>query len=159
MVDDTTDEAIESHVIQMKRCPRCSTTIRLSLRYGKVINQQLQDVEKVKAEMHQRISVGLFKKTIALKKRLDILEGKFNGQIYERMWAIVERSILKLKDGLMAALLENKVMLLERFISLNEKWKANMRDLPVDVCKENNLSGKEFDPRDLLMLDLIHPPT
>lgn len=144
MVDDTTGEAIESHVIQMKRCPRCSTTIRLSLRYGKVINQQLQDVEKVKAEMHQRISVGLFKKTIALKKRLDILEGKFNGQIYERMWAIVERSILKLKDGLMAALLENKVMLLERFISLNEKWRANMRDLPVDVCKENNLSGPQM---------------
>jgi len=42
----------------------------------------------------------------------------------------------------MAALLENKVMLMERLCSMNEKMRANLRRLPVEVCKEDNLEGK-----------------
>lgn len=138
--DDTTD----SQVIQMKTCPRCKTTIRLSLRYGNVIKQRLQDIEKVKKVMHNKISRGMAKKRSLLLHRLTHLSAKFNGESHERFWLTLQRGIRNLDNGLMAALLENKVMLMERFCLMSEKMKENLRILPVEVCKENNLEGESF---------------
>ncbi|XP_053404555.1 NFX1-type zinc finger-containing protein 1-like [Mercenaria mercenaria] len=41
----------ESNSIQLKGCPLCKTTIRKCLRYGKIVNQALEDVERVKQQM------------------------------------------------------------------------------------------------------------
>jgi len=146
-MDVTTDNMTESHVIQMKRCPRCYTTIRLNLRYGNVIKQQLQDIEKVKAEMHERTSSGLSMKKLVLQKRVKNLSVKFNEKTFERIWTVLLRCVSKLSDGVMLALLENKVMLTERFCSLVNKWKTKIPKLPEDVCKENNLDGKPLNTR------------
>ena len=156
MVDVTTDDMTESHVIQMKRCPRCYTTIRLSLRYGNVIKQQLQDIEKVKAEMHERTSSGLSMKKLVLRKRVNNLLVKFSEQSYERIWTVLARRVSKLSNGVMLALLENIVMLMERFCSLVNKWETKIRKLPLDVCKENNLDGKPLDTRDFLKISIVN---
>ena len=53
--DDTPHESVadggddrNTVVIQMKKCPRCSTVIRRNCRYGTIINQTLADIEAVK---------------------------------------------------------------------------------------------------------------
>lgn len=152
MLDDATDDTTESHVIQMKRCPLCSTTIRLSLRYGNVIKQQLQDIAKVKAKMRKRTSRGLSEKMMRLLNRLTKLSAKFSGETYHLDWVVLVRGVRKLKNGLMAALLENKVMLMERFCVMKEKIKANASTLTLDVCKETNLNGKSTDKQHFVLL-------
>ena len=152
MLDDTTDGTTESHVIQMKRCPLCSTTIRLSLRYGNVIKQQLQDIEKVKAEMQKRTSHGLTEKMTRLLNRLTKLSAEFSGETYHLDWMVLVRGVHKLKNDLMATLLENKVMLMERFCVMREKIKVNASSLTLDVCKETNLNGKSKDKQHFVLL-------
>jgi len=132
--DDTTD----SHVIQMKTCPRCRTTIRRSLRYSAIIKQQLQDIENVKEEMLKNTRFGLQTKVNLLLCRLTCLATKINGETHERLM----RAFGRLDDHLNAAVLENKVMLMERFCVMYEKMKVNLRRLPVEVCKEHNLEGE-----------------
>lgn len=135
--DDTTD----SHVIQMKTCPRCTTVIRRSLRYGNVIKQRLQDIEKVKAVMREKTNCKLGKKQNRLQDRLTGLEEKFASECFTRFWLTLQRGIKKLQNGLMAALLENRMTLVERFCLTFEKMKVHLRKLPVEICKENNLEG------------------
>jgi len=132
--DDTTD----SHVVQMKTCPRCRTTIRRSLRYSAVIKQQLQDIEKVKFEILKNTRFGLLNKVNLLLRRLTCLTTKSNGETHKRLM----RAVGRLDDHLNAAVIENKVMLMERFCMMYEKMKVNLRRLPVEVCKEHNLEGK-----------------
>jgi len=55
------------------------------------------------------------------------------------------RAVGRLDDHLNAAVLENKVMLMERFCMMYEKMKVNLRRLPVEVCKEHNLEGHHVD--------------
>ena len=154
MLDDTTDDATESHVIQMKRCPLCSKTIRLSLRYGNVIKQQLQDIEKVKAEMRKRTSRGLSKKMTRLLNRLTELSEEFSEENHHRYWVVLIRGVRKLKNDLMATLLENKVMLMERFCLMTEKIKVNASGLSLDVCKETNLNGKSKEKQDFVVFTI-----
>ena len=49
--DSHADTVDDSQPIQLKSCPRCKTPIRKSLRYGNVIKQQLNDIEKVKEKL------------------------------------------------------------------------------------------------------------
>lgn len=130
---DMQNDTAESHEIQMKRCPRCSTTIRLSLRYGNIIKQQLRDIEKVKKAMYQKTRCEP-SKNWQVRDRLGkvlfkIGVGNYSNAVWLRLWNnIVNDST--------AALFENKVMLMERRYLLNEKMKANL-DLSVDICQEN----------------------
>lgn len=152
------DDMTESHAIQMKVCPRCSTPIRTCLRYGNVVKQQLKDVEKVKAKMWEKIykrgNRGLEKKKWDLTRRMAKLEIKFWCERQKRSWGTLKRAVDKLLDDkkelmvsltdseLTVALVENKMMLMERFCLMSRKMKVHLKKLPVEVCKEYNLESK-----------------
>ena len=131
-----------SNEIQMKKCPRCSTTIRRCLRYNDVIKQQLQDIAKVKAEMQKKAIRGLEEKPYLLRHRLCVLEAKFPQNIYSNFWSTLQRDLDKLRNGLRATLLENKMMLINRFCETFVKMKALVQKVPMEFFKEHNLEGK-----------------
>ena len=151
------DDTTESHVIQMKACPRCSTPIRTSLRYGAVIKQQLHDIERVKVaqrKLSKTASCELKKKKSDLQRRLNDLEKRFSNERQKRSWGTLRTAVnglLKLdkqrllsitENELMVALIESKVTLMERFCSMSAKMKVNLGKLPIETCKENNLESK-----------------
>lgn len=158
-MDMSQDDTSESQAIQVKVCPLCSTPIRTCLRYSSVINQQLQDIEKVKRKMWRKIRNGgdreLQKKRHDLAKRLANLERKFSGEERQkRSRDSLKRAVDKLVDAknelmvsltannLNVALIENKVMLMERFCFISEKMRVNLRKLPMEICKEFHLESK-----------------
>lgn len=152
------DDTTESHAIQTKVCPRCSTPIRTSLRYGNVIKQQLQDIEKVKAKMWRRLckrsKLELEQKKSDLARRMTNLEIKFWCERQKRSWGVLKRAVEKLLEDkkelmvsltdseLTVALVENKVTLMECFCLMSRKMKVHLKKLPVEVCKEFNLESK-----------------
>ena len=144
-MDMTEDDSTESHAIQMKMCPRCTTPIRLSLRYGDVIKRRLQEIEKVKEEIRVKTSRGLPNKTSLLLDRLNNLSKKFSSRNHRRSWLTLRRAAQNVKNGLMADLLENKVMLMERYCLLTTKMEAYSRKLPAESRKANVLDGKSLD--------------
>ena len=159
-MDMSEDANTESHAIQTKVCPLCSTPIRRSLRYHSVINQQLQDIEKVKLEMWKKIrnesggNCGLEKTKRDLTKRLDNLEERFGGERPKHSLVRLKRAVsilLEVKKELMISpidneftvvLIQNKVMLMERLCFIREKVRVNLRKLPMEICKEYNLESK-----------------
>ena len=48
---NTESESSESITIQLKSCPKCKTPIRRNLRYGKLINAMLNDINNVKEKI------------------------------------------------------------------------------------------------------------
>ena len=138
---DMQDDTAEKNVIQMKRCPRCSVAIRRSLRYGNIIKQQLRDIEKVKMIMRKKTDQGLSAKKDELRDRVDLLSG--GRKDYLVVW---KQLFTKVKNGAMAAKLENRILLTERICSLTKRIRENP-DLPENVCHENNLDGKYHDSR------------
>ena len=155
---DMADEMTERHAIQLKVCPRCSTPIRMSLRYGNVIKQQLKDIEKVKAKLWRKLchrsSRELKKKKSDLAQWLGKLEKKFRDERPERSWGTLKSAVDKLlqdkkelmvsltENELTVALIENKVMLMERFCMMSKKMKMYLKKLPEDLCKEYKLESK-----------------
>ncbi|XP_020600662.1 NFX1-type zinc finger-containing protein 1-like isoform X1 [Orbicella faveolata] len=162
-MDMSKDANTESHAIQMKACPLCSTPIRTSLRYRNVINQQLQDVEKVKLEMWRQIrnesggNCGLKKTKRDLAKRLDTLEKRFGAEHTRDSLGRLKRAVdillevkqeLKISlidNKLTVALVENKVMLMERLCFMREKVRVNLRQLPMEICKEYHLESDQVE--------------
>ena len=132
------DDTAEENGIQMKRCPRCRTSIRLSQRYGNIIKQQLRDIEKVKMIFRQKTDQGLSTKLKQLRDRVDLLSSVQEGNI--NAW---KPFLSNVKNGAMAAKLENRISLMERIDSLTERIKENP-DLPANVCHENNFDGKYY---------------
>jgi len=159
-MDMSEDASAESHAIQVKVCPLCSTPIRTSLRYRSVINQQLQDIEKVKLEMWRKLgnesggNRGLEKIKRDLAKRLDNLEERFGGEHTKGSLGRLKRSVgvlLEVKKELLVslidnkltvALIESKVVLMERLCFMREKVRVNLGKLPRDICKEFHLESK-----------------
>jgi len=150
-MDMSQGDTTGSQAIQVKVCPLCSTPIRTCLRYSNVINQQLQDIAKVKRKIWRKIRKegdrGLQKKRHDLAKRLAKLESKFSGEERQKR----SRDSLKLAvDKLVknermvspAALIENKVMLMERFCFISEKMSVHLRKLPMEICKDYHLESK-----------------
>ena len=131
------DDTAEENVIQMKRCPRCRTSIRLSLRYGNIIKQQLRDIEKVKMIMRQKTDQGLSAKLTQLRVRVKLLSAG-GRKDYLNVW---EQLFTKVTNGLVAAKLENRILLMGRISSLTKRIRENL-DLPEDVYRENNFDGK-----------------
>lgn len=115
----------ESQVIQLKSCPRCSTPIRTSLRYGNVIKQRLQDIEKVKVRAHRHPS-EMDETRRRLQTRLADLEKIFNGEDEMTEWRRLERSAERMTKGTVAALTENQVTLMERFCVMNQKLNQHL---------------------------------
>ena len=135
---DIQDDTSEESGIQMKRCPRCRTSIRLSLRYGNIIKQQLRDIEKVKMIFRQKNDQGLSTKLKQLWDRVDLLSG--GQEDYINAW---KPFLSKVKNGAMAAKLENRISLMECIGSLTKRIRENP-DLPENVCHENNFDGKYY---------------
>ena len=114
MLDD------ENQVIQLKSCPRCSTPIRTSLRYGNVIKQRLQDIEQVKVRAHGHPR-EMDEARRRLQTRLADLERTFDGENEMIEWRRLERGVQRMTKGTVAAVTENQVTLMERFCVMNEK--------------------------------------
>ena len=131
-----------SNEIQMKRCPRCSKAIRRCLRYSDLIKQQLQDISKVKAEMQKKTICGLEEKPHLLRHRLRRLKVKFPQKIFLKFWSTLQRDLDKLTNGLRATLLENKMMLIDRFCVTFTKMKELVQKVPMEFFKEHNLEGE-----------------
>ena len=119
------DDSLESHVIQLKSCPRCKTAIRTSLRYGNVIKQQLHDIEEVKRKVNGHPSeIEEVKKKLGT--RLTDLKKKFDGENEMKDWERLGRCVKRLSDGIRAAVIENQVNLMERYCILSQKLKCNL---------------------------------
>ena len=159
-MDMLEEDTTTSQAIQVKVCPLCSTPIRTCLRFNKVINQQLQDIDKVKREMWRKINKegnrGLQKKRHDLEKRLVDLERKCSGEERQKRSRVsLKRAVDKLVDAkrnelmvsltandLNVALIENKVMLMERCCFISEKMRVDLRNVPMEICKEYHLESK-----------------
>lgn len=142
-MDKSEDDSTDSHVIQMKRCPLCRKTIRCSLRYGNVIRQQLQDIEKVKNEIRTKSSPELPNKALLLV-RLTTLLTEPNADNHQNIRRLI-RGVVKAVDGLQARILENKAMLMERYCLMTEKLEKSLKILPEELCAANFFNGESFD--------------
>lgn len=126
-----------NHLIKMKTCPRCSTPIRKSLRYGNVIKQRLEDIAKVKIAAHgnpQEISgtQGRLLARLTILRRFDVKDDL--AKDLERL----ERSVNRLAKGTMAAVTENQVTLMERYCAMNERINKHLCDLQKVASKWHN---------------------
>ena len=136
-VDSHGDTVNDSQPIQLKSCPRCKTPIRKSLRYGNVIKQQLKDIEKVKEKL-----LGEKDKLERKKKCLYDRHSKMRFMLDEQDWQRLERRIKKLRSEWMAAVLENKLTLLEGFCNTRKKMKSILGKMSREVFTMNGLQGK-----------------
>lgn len=137
--DSHADIMDDSQLIRLKSCPRCKTPIRKSLRYGNVIKQQLNDIEKVKEKL-----LGKKSELEGKKERLSDRHFNMRSMLEEPDWQKLKRSILKLNSEWMAAVLENKLTLLERFCDTRKKMKSILGKVSREVLSENNLQGQQF---------------
>lgn len=135
--DSHADTVDESQPIQLKSCPRCKTPIRKSLRYGNVIKQQLNDIEKVKEKL-----LGEKDELERKKERLYDRHSSMRFMLEDSDWQRLERSICKLNSEWMAAVLENKLTLLERLCNTRKKMKSILGKMSWEVLSENGLQGK-----------------
>ena len=127
------NDSAESQGIQLKTCPRRRTPIRCSLRYGNVIKQQLRDIEKVKKKILVEADSGLSSKKRLLKGRLITLSEKFNAENYQHVWETLKQRVDKVENRLKSPLLENKIMLKERYCLMTEKAGKYLKVLPKEV--------------------------
>lgn len=141
------NDSAESQAIQLKTCPRCRTPIRCSLRYGNVIKQQLRDIENVKKKLLVEADSGLSSKKRLLKDRLTTFSKKFNAENYQHVWETLKQRVEKMKNGLKYPLLENKIMLMERYCLMTEKAGKYLKVLPGETCRANFFNGRSFDTR------------
>ena len=142
-MDTTNDDSDGRHVIQLKCCPRCRTTIRRSLRYGNVIKQQLHDIEKVKRKVRGE-SDEVIKTKERLETRLIALKGAFNGEDEMKEWKRLDGSLRRMSKGSRASAIvtENQVTLMERFCAMSQRLKDNLLSVPrSQVRTESRLEG------------------
>ena len=131
--------------IQLKPCPRCKTPIRRSLRYGNVIKQQLQNIEEVKKKVIGHSS-ELEEAKERLNRRLIDLTKQFDQEKKMEEWKRFERRLDRMSKGIMAAVTENQVTLMERYCRMSDKLKQSLLN---DVARreassESRLEGKTF---------------
>ena len=131
--------------IQLKSCPRCKAPIRRSLRYGNVIKQQLQNIEQVKKKVIGHSS-ELEEAKERLNRRLIDLTKQFDQEIKMEEWKRFERRVDRMSKGIMAAVTENQVTLMERYCRMSDKLKQSLLN---DVARreassEGRLEGKNF---------------
>ncbi|KAL4221265.1 NFX1-type zinc finger-containing protein 1 [Mactra antiquata] len=60
----------EEGIIKLKCCPKCSTPIQKSLRYGIIVNETLRNIERVKVAVRGEISTDSIEYSIKKYKRL-----------------------------------------------------------------------------------------
>lgn len=135
------DDSIESHVVQLKSCPRCKTAIRRSLRYGDVIKQQLHDIEEVKKKVNGN-SRGIEETKKRLATRLADLKEAFNGDNEIEEWKRLSRRVERLSQLTLAAVTENQVNLMERYCVMSRKLKDNL--FSENGLRKNNVEGKSI---------------
>ena len=131
--------------IQLKSCPRCKAPIRRSLRYGNVIKQQLQNIEQVKKKVIGHSS-ELEEAKERLNRRLIDLTKQFDQEIKMEEWKRFERRVDRMSKGIMAAVTEIQVTLMERYCRMSDKLKQSLLN---DVARreassESRLEGKTF---------------
>lgn len=131
--------------IQLKSCPRCKTPIRRSLRYGNVIKQQLQNIEEVKKKVIGHSS-ELEEAKERLNRRLIDLTEQFDHQRKMEEWKWLKRRVGRMSKGIIAAVTENQVTLMERYCRMSDKLKQSLlNDVALrEASSESRLEGKTF---------------
>ncbi|KAM7440667.1 NFX1-type zinc finger-containing protein 1 [Porites harrisoni] len=136
--------------IKLKSCPRCKAAIRRSLRYGNVIKQQLQNIEEVKKKVIGHSS-ELEEAKERLNRRLIDLTKQFDQEIKMEEWKRFERRVERMSRGIMAAVTENQVTLMERYCRMSDKLKQSLlndvarREASSESRLEGCLLQEEFD--------------
>lgn len=124
-MDMSNDNPTDGQMIQLKTCPRCKTAIRKSLRYGNLIKQQLQNIEEVKKKVNGY--PGEIKEAKEkLQTRLTDLKKKFDGKNEMKEWERLERSVNRMTNGIVAAVNENRLTLLERYCFMSQKLRQKL---------------------------------
>ena len=126
-MDSSDDNHTDSHVIQLKTCPRCNTPIRTSVRYGNVIKQRLQDIEKVKVAAYGHPS-EMEESKESLHWRLAELRMICKGEDTERDLQRLQRSVDRLAKGTLAMVTENQVTLMERWCMMRKRMSEHPRE-------------------------------
>lgn len=139
-MDSSDDNHTDSHVIQLKTCPRCNTPIRTSLRYGNVIKQRLQDIEKVKVAAYGHPS-EMEETKESLHWRLAELRMICKGEDTERDLQRLQRSVSRLAKGTMAVVTENQVTLMERWCMMSQKMNEHLREPRGKLYDDVRLEG------------------
>ena len=131
--------------IQLKSCPRCKAPIRRSLRYGNVIKQQLQNIEQVKKKVIGHSS-ELEEAKERLNRRLIDLTKQFDQEKKMEEWKRFERRVDRMSKGIMAAVTENQVTLMERYCRMSDKLKQSLLNEVArrEASSESRLEGKTF---------------
>ena len=123
--------------VQLKRCPKCSTPIRTSLRYGNIVKKILADFEKIK----HRIILGKIQREEAVDKL------RMKAEKIEKFPEDQEK-ILKSLD--LTNLTDEQVNVYENQIS----FLSFLQKLKVAIEKgdevENERAQKSFHSKDLL---------
>ena len=139
-MDSSDDNHTDSHVIQLKACPRCNTPIRTSLRYGNVIKQRLKDIEKVKVAAYGHPS-EMEETKESLRWRLAELRRICKGEDTERDLQRLQRSVGRLAKGTMAVVTENQVTLMERWCMMSQRMNEHLREPRGKLYDDIRLKG------------------
>ena len=128
-------------VIRRKQCPRCNTPVRMSLRYGNVIKQQRQDIERVKRELMgnktelERKKRRLFVRACEMLKTVDQSVKAYLEKRKNSIWKTV-------KSEMIAAIIENQLMLVQRLDSTGKKMQSVLGAVSPENCSEKKLQRK-----------------
>ena len=128
-------------VIRRKQCPRCNTPVRKSLRYGNVIKQQRQDIERVKRElMGNKTELEKKKRSLFFRacEMLQTVDQSVKAYLEKR-----KNSIRKtVKSEMIAAIIENQFMLIQRLHSTGKKMQSVLGTVSPEDCSEKKLQRK-----------------
>jgi hypothetical protein len=154
----------KANPIQLKGCPICKTTIRKCLRYGNLINQILEDIERVKGQMigdtgiidrvsHQILRNPIISGNVVDRHRLGnvripavrSMKEKISNAYSERIQSAFEARLKILMNGnfyteTQLLSLENQHRLVKAAVDIRYRFKTNIEKTTVDerhVMKQN----------------------
>ncbi|KAL3847656.1 hypothetical protein ACJMK2_018557 [Sinanodonta woodiana] len=125
---DNVDNAASS--IQLKVCPTCKTPIRRNIRYGKIINRTLNEIEEVK------------RKTLGTRHRIQESEQLVKELLKELPNTETPETVAKVKSLLKKATserqytaLENQILIINSITRLIKRWEE-LRDVAFGIEKQ-----------------------
>ncbi|XP_060580714.1 NFX1-type zinc finger-containing protein 1-like [Ruditapes philippinarum] len=155
----------KANPIQLKGCPICKTTIRKCLRYGNLINQILEDIERVKGQMigdtgiidrvsHQILRNPIISGNVVDRHRLGnvripairSMKEKISNAYSERIQSAFEARLKILMNGnfyteTQLLSVENQHRLVKAAVDIRYRFKTNIEKTTVDERHLLTLEG------------------
>jgi len=107
-----------------------------------VIKQQLQNIEEVKKKVNG-YPEEIEEAKENLQTRLTYLKKTFDGENEMKEWERLKRSVNRTTNGVVAAVNENRLTLLERYCVMSQKLRGNLLSEPArrKDSAESRLAG------------------